>query len=144
MLTSGLGQHTPPGGALQESQLQQEGLHHRLESVGVFPERCSKGIEASRATAVAALQQREQATVRGVQSLGINAVHGQCLSHNARVNVVLITNTGEITHPPQQTVGNPRRAAAAACNLSSSINAEVELQQLGRALNDGGEIITAV
>ena len=74
MVAARRGNQPAPGGALQKTQLQQVGLHHRFEGGGIFAETGSQGVEAHGAAAVALEHQGEQTPVTGIEAAVVNAM----------------------------------------------------------------------
>jgi ribulose 1,5-bisphosphate carboxylase large subunit-like protein len=136
--------HTTARRALQQTLLQQKGLHHSLKGGGIFPQTSRQRVEPNGAAAITVLEQMQQAPVAGIEAAAIHPVQAEGLVHQLGTHLAVAAYCGHITHPPQQAIGNARRAPAAARHLQGSRSIELDLQQAGRPLHDRLQIIEAV
>ena len=73
--------HPPPGGALQQTLLQQERLHHGFERRGIFTKTGRQRVETDGAAAIAVLEQMQQAPVAGIEAAAIHPMQAEGLMH---------------------------------------------------------------
>tara|TARA_B100000902_G_C26496706_1_gene521933 strand:+ start:174 stop:500 length:327 start_codon:yes stop_codon:yes gene_type:complete len=90
-------------------------------------------------------QQLQQPAITGVQTAAIHPMQREGFIDQSAVDRSgAVTDTGHISHPTQQSVGNARRAPAAECNLSASIGREIEVEQTGGPLDNRLQVVQAV
>jgi hypothetical protein len=136
--------HTTARRALQQTLLQQKGLHHSLKGGGIFPQTSRQRVEPNGAAAITVLEQMQQAPVAGIEAAAIHPVQAEGLVHQSGAHPAVTTHGSHITHTPQQAVGDARRAAAAAGHLQGRSGIELDLEQPGRPLHDRLQILEAV
>ena len=141
---AGFCDHTAAGRALQQTLLQQEGLHHSLKGGGVFAQASGQRVEPNGAAAIAVLQQMQQASVAGIEAAAIDPMQAEGLMHQSSTHMAVTAHRSHITHAPQQAIGNARGAATAARNLQGSGGIKLDLQQAGGSLHDRLQILEAV
>jgi hypothetical protein len=66
--------HTTARRALQQTLLQQKGLHHSLKGGGIFPQTSRQRVEPNGAAAITVLEQMQQAPVAGIEAAAIHPV----------------------------------------------------------------------
>ena len=74
------------GDALQETELQQIGLHHGFQGGGIFTESRCQGVETHRPTAMPLKQQLQQAAITGIQAPAIHPMQAEGFIHQLGID----------------------------------------------------------
>ena len=108
--------------------LQQEGLHHRLEGGGIFPQARRQGVEPHRAAAIAVLQQLQQSPIAGIEAAAIHPVQAEGFMHQNSRDPAMAAHGSHIAHPPEQPVCHARRASRSARDLERRIRLDLDAE----------------
>ena len=129
-------QAAAPGCALQKTDLEQVGLKHGFNGVGILPQNRRQGGEAHGSPFKLLRHGQEQAMIAGIEAQGINAVHGQGIRHHLVVNGGTGFHQGVVPDTAEQSIGDAGRAATTAGNGLGAGALHVHLQQLRRTLHN--------
>ena len=99
---SKVGSHTPAGGALDKSFLDEEGLVNFLNGAGILVEGRGKSRQAHGATAKLVDDGREQFVVNLVKAIGVDVERLEGIASNIGVDFSAAFHLREVAHASQQ------------------------------------------
>ena len=115
--------HPAAGRAHEQALADEERLVHVLDRFGRLSHADGQRGQAHRTAAEAFAQRAEERPVHLVEAPLVDTEHGQPVVGRLLVDDARATNLGEVAHPTQQTIGDPRRAPRPAGDLVSALPA---------------------
>ena len=149
MLVASLGQYPSPRGALDQALLEQVGLEHVLDRVGLLADSDRQGREPDRASAEFLGDRRQQLAVVAVEPGAVDLEQLERFGGGLLGDDSLTSDLGEVANPPQEAVGDPGGPSRAGgdrlrpglldLDLEDSRRAPTILQVGGRRSARGGD-----
>src|SRR5207342_1357061 len=136
--------HAAARGALEQALLEQVGLEHVLDRVGLLADRDGQGREPDRAAAELGRDRVEQGAVAAIEAAGVDLEHLQGEGGDLGVDRAAIPDLGDVADPLQQPVGDPRRAARALCDRPRPLGVDLDPEDAGRTDDDLAQVLGAV
>ena len=141
----GLGGDAPaPWGAGEEAQLHEVGLVHILQGDRLLVDSGGQGLQAHRPAPVVLDDAPEHPVVDGVQSQVVDLQGGEGLVGHLLGDDAPRPHLGEVPHPPEHPVGDPRGAPGALGDLHGPVGLDGHLQDAGGPCDDEGELLRGV
>ena len=135
---------TPARRALDKSFFYKEGLIDLLHSAGILPHCCSNGADAHGSALKLVDDGRQYLVVNLVQAVAVDVERLQGHTGYADVDGAVALHLSKVAHTAQQSVGDTRRAATAAGNLSGCFLIDGEAQDGGRTDDDALQRLAVV
>jgi hypothetical protein len=120
--------------------LQQKRFVGVFNRVGFFAHTLSQRRQTYRLTAKAVAQRDEDGPVNFVQSESIYPEEIESLARRIPIDGSVTPHFSEVTHPPQQAIRDPGRAAGPLGNSSRTVDINLHLQDPSRSLHDGSQV----
>ena len=131
-------------GAGQVAELHQVGLAEVLQRDALLAQRGGQRVKADRAAAVQLDDRAQHAAVELVQALRVNVHLLARRDGDGAVDGAVALHGRKIAHPLEQTVGDARRAAAAARELQRAVMVDGDAENSRAARDDAGQFVRAV
>ena len=137
-------QHAAARRAVDEAQLDQEGLDDLLDRVARFRQRGGDGVDADRPAAEIDGDAGEIAMVERIEAAAVDLEIAQRPVGDALSMTFAPADGGEIAHPAQQPAGDARRAARAARDLARPLLRHGDLQHPRAAPDDVEQFVLRI
>jgi hypothetical protein len=132
--------HPAPGRAQDQAALQEEGLVGVLDGVGLLAHALGQRGQPDRLAPEAAAQRLEDGPVHLVQAELVHPEEVEALGRRRSVDGAVAPHLGEVADPAQQAVGHAGRAPRALGDPRRPLLVDLDLQDPGRALDDGPQV----
>ena len=124
--------------------LDEEGLVDFLECVLLFGKRGGKGVKADWTSFIFFDDGHEQTAVELVEAVGVHFEHFEGVFGGCAVDFAGAANLSVIANAAQEAVGDARSSAGTHGDFGSSWGIDGNVEDFGRALDDGAEIFVGV
>src|SRR5919106_6460871 len=128
--------HPAPWRPGQQPGVDQERFGHLLDGLAFFADGHRQRAQPDWATGKTPAQRVQDGPVEPVEADVVDLVDGQRGTRDVAVDHSVRTDLGEVTHPPQQTVRNPRCATRSSGDLLRAVRAQGYAEQPGRTDED--------
>ena len=130
----------PAGGTLQESVLHEERLVHLLDRIRILAHGGRDGPDADRAALELLDDGAQDPCVHVIEPELVDVEHLQGALGDRGGDHPVDSDLREVAHAPQQTIGDPRRAARAAGDLGGAGGIDLHFEDVGGASHDRFEV----
>ena len=144
MLIGEAGGDAAAGGAVEEADLDEEGLVDLFEGVLLFGERGGEGVEADGAAIVFLDDGAEEAAVEFVEAVGVDFEHFEGSHGGGTVDFPLGSYFRKITDAAEEAVGDAGCASGTHGDFGGAVAIDGDAEDLGGALDDPAEFVVGV
>src|SRR2546426_12206264 len=123
-----------------EADLQEVGLDHLGQSLGLVVDGGGDRLEAHRAPAVVVDDRAEETPVEAVEAARLHALAVEGAARDVLGHAAVALHLGVVAHPAEQAVRDARRSAGAARDLGRAVWLDPRVQDHRGAVHDPGEL----
>jgi len=144
MLVREAGRDAAAWGAVEKTNLDEEGFVDLFESILLFGEGGGESVEADRTAIIFLDDGAEQAAIKLVEAVGVDFQHFEGSDGGGAVDFSGGANFSEVSHTAQKTVRDARCAARAHGDLGGAVAVDGNTQDFCRPLDDPAKFVVGV